>query len=160
LEPTLGVRLEVAAMETWSTNADDLASAMTTLRAEDAGTDAEWVVGFIGGLPKYESSFDQLGLGQVLGKHLLLRSSIDLGEHAAIENRDGISAADRAKLVHDRRHHRATATLLHEIGHTLGALHEDDKFAVMNPYYSPKMRGYGKVAPVILRIGLAHHAES
>ena len=50
LEPTLGVRLEIAAMEPWPANVDDLGAAMTALRAEDGGADVDWVVGLIGGL--------------------------------------------------------------------------------------------------------------
>jgi hypothetical protein len=161
LGPTLGVRLEVASMETWKTSKDDLSAAMTELRAEDSGNEAQWVIGLIGGLPKYAPSFDQIGLGEVFGKHLLLRSAIDLGEQDAIEGGLGeISADDRAKLVRDRRRHRSVSTLLHEIGHTLGAVHEDDKTVIMNPAYSSKMRGYGKVAPVLLRIGLARRDEA
>jgi hypothetical protein len=156
LEPSLGLRLEVDHIQPWASEADDdLGTALAALRRDDDGGDVDLVVGLIGALPMQTDSFHQLGMAELLGKHLVMRASSRLGEHEVLEQSFGeLSADDRARIEGQRKRHRALAVFLHELGHTLGALHENDERSLMHPSYSPKMSGFGGGAVALMRIAL------
>ena len=160
LGPELGAHLAVDGMTSWDLDADDMQAALEALAQTDAGKDADWIVGLIGGLPKYTLSFHQLGRGIVLGKHIVLRAGTDLVEHDAIEKAlDELSPSERLELVHQRRRHRAVAVLLHELGHTLGAIHDTTPNALMLATYDGKMDGYGPTASVLLHKSIDHRDD-
>jgi Matrixin len=156
LEPSLGLHIEVDHIQPWASDADDdLGTALAALDRDDTASDADLVVGLIGALPMQTDSFHQLGMAQILSKHLVVRAASRLGEHDSLEQSfTELSADDRARIEGQRKRHRALAVFLHEIGHTLGALHENDERSLMHPSYSPKMAGFGGGAVALMRIAL------
>ncbi len=158
LGPTAGAKLKVSDASAWKPQAptDDLGSALEALALEDPGEDADWVLGLIGGLPKASTSFHDLGIALVPGAHIVLRATTDLGETDAIEKGLGVSAAERAQLLEELRRHRTVAVLLHEIGHTLAALHENDKTTIMSPVYGKDVAGFSPGAAAVMKVSLAN----
>lgn len=162
LGPGFSSRLDVAAMESWAptTTSDDLDDLMRSLGEEDAGSDVDFVVGLVGGLPKLTTSFHQLGSAIILGKHIVLRAGTDLHEHDVMEkNLDALPEDERVKLLHDRRRHRAVAVFLHELGHTLGGVHETTPKGLMLPTYDTSMTGFGPATTELLGHTFARRAE-
>jgi biopolymer transport protein ExbD len=47
-----------------------------------------------------------------------------------------LTADERDQLYVSRRRHKTAAVLLHELGHNLGAAHQDEPDTIMNPKYS------------------------
>jgi len=156
LEPSLGLLLEVDHIQPWASEADDdLGTALAALGRDDDGGDADLVVGLIGALPMQTDAFHQLGMAELLGKRLVMRAPSRLGEHEVLEQSFGeLSTDDRARIEGQRKRHRALAVFLHELGHTLGALHENDERSLMHASYSPKMSGFGGGAVALMRISL------
>jgi hypothetical protein len=156
LAPTLAVRLEVERIQPWSTDADEiLGPALDALRTDDDGRDVDVVVGMIGALPRQTDSFHELGMATLPGKYLVVRASSRLGERDAIDK--GFYELDqdeRSRLARVRERHRALAVFLHELGHTLGALHETDARSLMHPSYSTQMTGFAGGAVGLMRIRL------
>ena len=164
LAPSVGVRLDVESMVAWSPPAgakeSDLDATLVALRAADAGGDVDWVAAMVGGIPKQTAAFHELGIAEVLGKHLVVRAALDANEHDVIEKGfDELSDDGRAKLRKDRKRHRALAIFLHEIGHTLGALHEIGEASVMFPAYRTTMAGFSPDASALMRIAVAHRRD-
>lgn len=153
-------RLEIASLESWASPPDDLHQALAALRVHDRGEDVGWVIGLVGSFPKYTRSFHDLGMARLLGRHVVLRASSDLGEHEAAEAAyDKLDPSERLQLVAERKRHRSVAILLHEIGHTLGAVHQTGDEEFMAPTYSKKMHAFGPAATALLSIGAAHRDE-
>ncbi len=161
LAPTTGARLDIESVVVWETakSEDDLQASLEAIKAKDAGGDVDWVVAMVGGMPKATLSFHDIGRAFVLGKHLAMRSSSRLGEHDAIEKAfDELGDDERAKLRRALKRHRASAVFLHEIGHTLGALHENDAHSIMHPSYDQQMTAFGADAAALMRITVSHRA--
>jgi len=156
-------RLEIASMESWPSppSQEDLLKTIQGLRAHDKGDDVSWVIGLVGSFPTYTSSYHDLGMGHMMGRHLVLRAASDLGEHEAAEAAfDKLDPSARLQLVAERKRHRSVATLLHEIGHTLGAVHETGTEDFMGPAYSKTVHTFGPEATAVVKIGIAHRDET
>jgi hypothetical protein len=162
LEASAGARLQIERLAEWSamTADDDLPGALAALRAADAGDDVDWVIGMVGGLPRVTASFHDVGRADVLGKHIVLRAAAREGEHDRIEQSfDELGEDERARLRRDRKLHRALTMLLHEVGHTLGAPHEEAIASIMHPAYDPKMAGFSMQATEMMRIAVDRRAS-
>src|SRR5262249_35742584 len=86
VEPTLGIRWELADTGAWTAPASEgLEAMLDKLGQGDAGEGVDWVVGLVGSEPVLETSFHRLGMGQVMGKHLVVRATSDLHERQAIK---------------------------------------------------------------------------
>jgi hypothetical protein len=157
LRPALGLQLEVDAIRPWAFDDDaKLDPALAALRVEDPGSDVAIVVGLVGALPGPTDSLHQLGLAEVLGKYLVIRASGRLGERDDIDRTFyELSDEEKARLALGRRRHRAEAIFLHEIGHILGALHEDDHESLMRPAYDEKMTRFGDDALLLMGMALS-----
>ncbi|MBI2396061.1 MAG: hypothetical protein HYV09_41240 [Deltaproteobacteria bacterium] len=154
-------RLDIASLESWASPQDDLPQALAALRVHDRGEDVGWVIGLVGSFPKYTRSFHDLGIAGLLGRHVVLRASSDLGEHEAAEAAyDELDPSERLQLVAERKRHRSVSILLHEIGHTLGAVHQTGDEHFMVPSYSKKMHAFGPAATALLSIGVAHRDDA
>lgn len=157
--PTLNARLEIERAEPWSPRSgdDDLSALGAELAARDPGSGVEWVIALAASLPRIEQSFHQLGLGHVHGKHFVMRAMNDAREYAAIERElSRVDELERRKLYRARKRHKAVTVFLHELGHTLGAMHEPDAATIMHASYSARVEGYSAATAGLMRLSLDH----
>ena len=156
LEPGLGFELEVDTIRPWSFDGDEHVDvALSALAKDDSGEDVDVVIGLIGALPRPTESLHELGMAEMLGKHVVLRAASRLGEHDAFDRAmPDLNDEARDRVVRARRRHRAEAVLLHELGHALGALHEVDPASVMHPAYDERMHAFGDNAVLLMRLAL------
>lgn len=152
-EPALGVRLELEGIRSWEiAKDDDLKKLLTELRSADAGSDVDWVVGFVGALPRTSLSFHDLGMAETPGRHVVLRAPSSAARHDETERSySELSEEERARVQKDHRRHRTAAVFLHEVGHTLGSLHERSDKSIMYPEYRPRMTTFGPDATLVMR---------
>jgi hypothetical protein len=157
LGPTVNAEIEVDRVQPWSNDSDDPDAALAALNADDPGTDVDVVVGMIGALPRQTESLHELGVSNLLGKHLVVRAASRFEERDAIEQRfSELSEDDRARIAIQRKRHRALAVFLHELGHTFGAIHEVDIESLMHPSYDPKMSGFGGSAITLMSVAIGN----
>jgi hypothetical protein len=155
LEPSLGITLEDGGASLWQPSGDEasLGPMLQELADEDEGRDAEWVVGFVQSTPKLVTDYHVLGMGRPLSKYLVLRASNDPAEHDFIGREfGGMSEAQKEQLYSERKHHRMVTVFLHELGHTLGALHRVGVTTIMSPAYDPRASGFDAATLGLLRI--------
>jgi len=139
LEPDLDVRFELVEALPWSSpgSEDDTRQLLKALRELDAGPDVDWVVGLVSAVPRFESSFHELGVGELVGKYIVVRAVNDVAEYQAFERGlTSLSVKERERLVRSRHQHKITTLWLHEVGHTLGALHDRRANSLMRPAHS------------------------
>jgi hypothetical protein len=138
LIPLLGVRLE-ADYQSWDHHAPGipLAEHLDALAHKDPGEDVVFVVGLTSSLSLVSATFDDLGMAYLGERHLVMRGHADLHERKAFERAfPRVSAQERDAVLEARRRHKTTAVLVHELAHSLGALHETEAGRIMNPSYS------------------------
>jgi len=159
MEPILGVQFQMLETGDWPLQNDDqnVNRLAGELRSLDKGEDVDWVVGLASATPRFETSFHELGVGELVGKHIVLRAITGAAEYQAIEEGLGeLSEKERDKFRRERLAHKLTTVLLHEVGHTLGALHERNPKSIMNPAYSRETSGYSSDAIDVMRVVFAH----
>jgi biopolymer transport protein ExbD len=138
ITPLFGVRL-VAEYQTWERHVPGarLIDDMAALIERDPGDDVFAVIGLTTSLPLVSATFDELGLAQIGGRHIVLRGYADLEERKLYANAfPDLRAEERELALVHLRHHKTAVVLLHEIGHVLGVEHEIETTAIMNAYYS------------------------
>jgi hypothetical protein len=160
-EPELGLHLDLVDTRPWPlVDEDDMVKTFDALRATDAGDGVDWVVGFVGSLPRATRSFHEVGRGTLVGKHILVRAPSSAERHDAIEKSfDELPEGQRRDLEKRLRRHRAAAVFLHELGHTLGAEHDASAHGIMAPEYDRKVSGFGAASIEAMRAGLAKRNE-
>jgi hypothetical protein len=139
-----GVRL-VAELRTWPRAAPDatLEDDLRALAEIDPGDDAMTVVGLTSSLPLVAATFEQLGLAEVGGHHMMLRGYADLEERKTFDRVFTELRPDERELLYQaRRRHKTTGVLLHELGHNLGAEHVADEDTLMHDSYSEHASKY------------------
>lgn len=133
-----GVRL-VADFRTWDRHVPGapLADGLAALAALDPGDDVLTVVGLTSSMPLTSGDFEQLGYGDVPGRHLIVRGYADIEERKAFDRAfTDVSDDEREALYVARRKHRNATLLLHELGHNLGAPHAGAPDTIMSAVYS------------------------
>jgi tetratricopeptide (TPR) repeat protein len=133
LIPMLGVGLAAEYRE-WDrrVQGDELAALVQT----DPGDDVVWVVGVTAGARGDSTSFERLGSAH-LG-HVLVRGYTEVEQRKALDRAfPEASAEDRGHALVARRRHQTTVVLLHQLGHSLGVLHESEPDGIMSASYSP-----------------------
>ncbi len=137
LVPMLGVRLE-AEYVVWDRRKSDatVRDTLAELAELDDGDDVAWVIGLTSALPLVSATMDELGVAEVLGPHIALRGFADLEERKAFARAfPDLDQSERDEVHDARRRHKLTVILLHEIGHTLGAIHEAEPDWILHPAY-------------------------
>ena len=130
---TLGVHLVIAEIvDGWKVDGTETAAALRALSDEDPGADVDVVVGMLGGGTRDPNGC--LGMATVGGKVMVVRG----GE------------SERASA-----HATAVLAFLHELGHVLGAPHDDEPGSIMNARGSPPVGTYGNASAQLVRAGLA-----
>jgi hypothetical protein len=155
-------RLEVDTMAPWTGGENDksLSASLAELQALDPGDDVDWVVGLVGGMSQLTTSFHELGMAPLLSKHLVIRATGKLDEHDGVDQAfNELNDEARTRLRRDRRRHRATAVFLHELGHTLGAMHEPNPHSLMFPQYRTDMEMFDEEAAHWIGTSLAHRTD-
>jgi len=139
LIPLVGVKVEPEYRD-WShheTPGGTLETELAVLAEHDPGEDVVWVVALTSSLSLVAGNFEQLGVAGLGDRHLVVRGHADLEERKAFERAfPDLPAEERAQVLEARRRHKTTAVLLHEMAHSLGALHETEADWLMNPIYS------------------------
>lgn len=133
-----GVRL-VAELRSWSRAAPDatLEDSIRALVELDPGDDVLTIVGLTSSLGLVSATFEQLGLAEIGGRHMILRGYADIEERRIFDRVfTELRAEERELLYRSRRRHKTTGTLLHELGHNLGATHVADEDTLMHASYS------------------------
>ncbi|MBS2016303.1 MAG: matrixin family metalloprotease [Deltaproteobacteria bacterium] len=157
VEPALGIRLELEGIRPWELARDDeLPKVLGTLREQDPAGEVDWVAGFVGALPRATMSFHDLGYGDLPGRYVVMRAPSSAQEHDGIERAYAeLKDEERRRVQKEHRRHRVAAIFLHEIGHTLGAMHERSERNLMYPEYRSKMTTFGAETTEIMRAVLA-----
>ena len=157
LGPTLRVRLEVVSAQAWSTSGDEqgLGVLLDELRAKDSGEGVDWVIGLAGSVPRAEVSFHDLGLATRPGKHIVMRAINDARERDVLLKGITYASEDELEKVYSQRKtHKSTTILLHELAHTLGVIHQREASSIMSPHYSAKAERFDPAAVEWMRASL------
>ncbi len=157
LIPMLGVKVEPE-YRAWPHHAapgSALAETLDALAQHDPGEDVAWVVGLTSSLNLVSGSFDQLGVASLGEPHLVIRGHAHGEERAAFERAfPSIGSEVRDQAVEARRRHKTAAVLLHEMAHSLGALHETEPDWVMNAAYTHRAASISERNRELMRIAL------
>ncbi|HTJ47133.1 MAG TPA: hypothetical protein VL463_33760 [Kofleriaceae bacterium] len=141
LTPMLGVRLDITETREWDHSSPDAPlREIAAAAADDApGDDVAWVIVFAGPVAQPTNAFDELGMGELFGKHVVIRGLSDTAEKELFARQFAdIPVKDAGDALDARRRHRQTCVLLHMLGHTLGAIHETDPSWIMHATYDPQ----------------------
>jgi hypothetical protein len=153
LASTLAIRLEPE-YRTWDRHAPGatLAEDLDALAREDPGNDVFAVVGLTSALPLASNVADALGVARMPGHHLMLRGYADVYERKVLDaSLPKLHSDEREALYAARRRHKTAAVLLHELGHNLGAPHEEDPDTIMNAMYSDRESSFSDRAREIMQ---------
>ena len=147
LGPAFGARLEVVDARSWSPDCDpaSLRECLAELAEHDPGDDVDWVLGLVSAVPRFTTSFDELGMAAVPGHHLLMRDLYASGERKAIDAMfPAMSASKRTEIYKERQKHKRLVIFLHEWAHTMGALHTRRDDTILYPSYDAQMAGFSE----------------
>jgi biopolymer transport protein ExbD len=152
ITPLFGVKL-VAEYVTWERQVPGarLSDHLDALRERDPGTDVFAVVGLTSSLPLVSSTFDELGLAMIGGRHLVVRGYADLEERKLYANAfPDLRPEERELALVHLRHHKTAVVLLHELGHIWGFEHETDSSTIMNAAYSSHATAFSEQSRVVI----------
>lgn len=135
-ETAAALHIEVVSIEEWQPEGRELGELLAELAEHDDGRGVDLVVAMTGSLPGFTDSQHQLGFAQVLGKHIVVRAMNDAAEWQQFESKFTRLSDDEKRAVYrERLRHKEAATLLHEVAHTLGAMHSKGEGYLMSPMY-------------------------
>jgi biopolymer transport protein ExbD/predicted Zn-dependent protease len=152
LEQTLGVRL-VADYASWEHHVPSatVTDHLHALVEHDPGNDVLVVVGLTSSLPLVSSTFDELGMAMVGGRHLVVRGYADIEERKLYANAfPDLRHEEREMALEHLRHHKTAVVLLHELGHVFGFEHETDATRIMNTAYSNHATSFSEESRVVM----------
>jgi biopolymer transport protein ExbD len=152
ITPILGVRL-VAEHRVWERHVPGarLTDHVAALIEHDPGDDVFAVVGLTSSLPLVSSTFEELGMAMLGGRHLMLRGYADLEERKLYANAfPDLRPEERELALVHLRHHKTAVVLLHELGHIWGVEHEADSRTIMNAAYSNHATSFSEESRVIM----------
>jgi biopolymer transport protein ExbD len=153
LAPLLGIRF-VADYQAWSRHAPSatLADSLLALAEQDRGDDVFAVVGLTSSLGLTSATFEQIGLADLPGKHLMLRGYADVEEARMFDTAFPKIDREQREAVHEaRRRHKTAALLLHELGHNFGAPHADATDTIMSALYSDHAASFDEQSRALMR---------
>jgi hypothetical protein len=141
-----GIRFEPE-FHDWSRRAAPgaaLADGLAELQAVDDGHGAFVVVGLTSALSAVSTNVDYLGFASEPGSYIILRGYATGAERAAFDRSfHDIDAQERDQVLEARRRHQAVTVMLHELGHNLGAPHDDSTpDTIMSPANSIHSAGF------------------
>ena len=162
LSGTFRIRLDVARIDEWEHDsaANDLEENLRALASDPVPEGIDRVIGFTSSLPSYTSDQHALGMAHVLGQHLIMRG---MNSHIEYDRLDEVLSAatpkEREELYKQRVLHKETTVLLHELGHTLGALHLRVDGYIMSKHYSHKVNSFAPANVELMKLAAALRHE-
>jgi predicted Zn-dependent protease len=157
LTPMLGVRLELTDVVEWDHQAPDapLRETLAALTEAASADDVGWVIGFTSPPTEPTNAFDELGAGELFGRHIVLRGYDDEAQTAAFHKQfPDVPVKDAGDALDARRRHKQTCLLLHQLGHTLGAIHETDPSWIIHATYDPQQATISERNRELMQIAL------
>jgi tetratricopeptide (TPR) repeat protein len=162
VQPVFGVRFEIESLREWDRShvGQPLGSVLDEIEALDPAEEVDWVIGLATPLHGVATSVHQIGIAHVLARHFVLRGMDDEQEALAIE-RDLklLSPEERTRLYAERKGHKEIVMFLHEWGHTLGLLHNEDRAVFMNPAYDNRQKAFSDFERSVMSLALARRLE-
>ena len=158
LTPMLGVRLELTDVVEWDHSAPDapLRESLAALEQAAPADDVAWVIGFTSPPADPTNAFDELGAGELFGRHIVLRGYDDDAQTAAFHKQyPDVPIKYAGDALDARRRHKQTCLLLHQLGHTLGAIHETDPSWIIHVTYDPQQATISERNRELMQIALA-----
>jgi len=156
LGPEYGIKL-VPEYREWSRNApgESLEDALRELEQLDTGRDVMTVIGLTSSLSLVSATFEQLGLAELGGNHLVARGYADVFERKMFDRAfPELTSDEREAMYFARRKHKTAALLLHELGHTYGAPHTDLGDSIMSAMYSDQSSSFDPKSRELIRATL------
>jgi hypothetical protein len=130
---TIGAHLVIEEIvDGWKVDVGRSGDALRALMDEVTADGIDVVVGMLGGASKREDGC--LGQASLGSKYMVVRTE------------DGDSESE---------HKMAVVAFLHELGHALGARHDEEPGSIMNEAASPSAISFGHAAGQVIRSGLA-----
>jgi predicted Zn-dependent protease len=138
----------------------DLDATLIKLSEQDPGADVDLVIALVGALPIATFSFHDLGRAKVLGKHIAVRSMSNHAELRALDTFDALEPEERSRMYQQRKRHKEATVMLHEIGHSLGALHTTDANDIMHASYEHTMQTFSPHNVDLMQLALDERLRS
>jgi tetratricopeptide (TPR) repeat protein len=157
LTPMLGVRLEISEIREWDHAAAEapLRETLAALAHDDASDASAWVIGYTAPAAASTTAFDELGTGELFGRYLVVRGYADEAERKAFAHQfPDVPLREAGDALDARRRHKQTCVLLHQLGHTLGAIHESDPSWIMHITYDPQQATLSERNRELMQIAL------
>ncbi len=161
-----GVRFEIESFRDWDSShiGQPFEPILKDLEALDPAREIDWVLGLTTPMRGVATSIHQIGGARLLGRHLLLRGMDDEEEFRALEDAFKLLSPDeRQRLYAERKAHKEVVVFLHEWGHSVGLLHDDDRTLIMNPSYDQRQHTFSdfdkEVLALVIERRLARRSE-
>lgn len=123
-EPQINTRFELVGIQRWHPQSTEMTELMDAIAKLDEGKDAEVIVAYTGSFGGLTRSHHNLGLGDVLGKHMVLRAMNKGAEWQQISYElDALSEDEQRGIFRERIRQKEAIAFLHEFGHLNGAIH-------------------------------------
>ncbi len=154
LRAQFNVELEIVAIQEWTHDGStqQLSEVLAALRAErPVGDSEDRVLAFTSSLPSPSSQQHQLGIAYELGEHMVLRGMQDHAEREFIEETLSLRKKHLSDAIYRQRlEHKRTTVLIHELGHSFGALHVKSPGQIMSPAYDHKTQRFSLINAELL----------